>query len=126
MNNYAEITINGKKVGMLFSMIAAEDFYNLQLGKEQTDTPNNILAIGDAFYSGACCHAMLKREKKPVYYDFINAIDDLYSTEEGIKEIAEASLIWQESKFGKNVMSVSENLKKKEQQRESLQQTGNV
>jgi len=128
MNNYAEITINGKKVGLTFGMIASEEFLRLQLSRKADDVSkgNNLLMICDAMYAGAYNEAMLSRVPSPEYRDIVIGVEDLFSSED-VKDIAElnkACEIWKESRFGKSLDKISDGLKKKEQEESNPQPTG--
>lgn len=117
MNNNAELHINGEVVGLTFGMIASEEFVRMQLERGFTEetaaSANKLLMICDAMYAGACNYAMLKRKPNPDYEAFVNSIDDLYSSDEGVVELNKACEIWQESKFGKSLNTINEQVKKK-------------
>lgn len=120
MNNYAELTIDGKKIGLLFGMIAAEEFYRLQLGKDVTAL-NNTLMIAEIMYAGAYNFATVKRVPAPPYEFIIDGVDELYADDEGVKQLNDACTIYEESRFGKNIKQSAENLKKKvDEQNQSL------
>jgi len=117
MNNNAELIVNGDVIGLTFGMIASEEFVRAQLERGYTEesakSANNLLMICDAMYAGACNYAMLKRKPNPDYETFVNAIDDLYSSDEGVVQLNKACGVWQESKFGKSLGIINENIKKK-------------
>ena len=115
MNNHFELTFNGKTVGLIFGMIAAEEFMAMQIEKTREGIVGKspIVAIADAMYAAAVNYSYAQRKKSPDYADFLDMISEMYSDEEGIKQIDEAGRIWHESRFGKEVFKTEQALKKK-------------
>jgi len=121
MNNNTEITlVDGSKLGLCFGMIANEEFMRLIMDQA---SQNVTLQSCNIIYAGAYNYAVNKRTKSPDYEFIVDQVEELYTTEEGIKQISDVYEVFNDSRFGKNLLKSVETIKKKAEELNSSSPT---
>ncbi|MEP6513496.1 MAG: hypothetical protein ABJA79_06490 [Parafilimonas sp.] len=114
MSGYIQIEINGKPVGLKFTMWAIEEMNRLKVQYEDS----LLWKIVVIFYAGYVNNCRHKKEQPEFSLEDIELIvDDLYSSEEGQKKIVEVSNAFTDSYLIKSMNGdvVDDETKKKKQ-----------
>lgn len=91
-------------------MMANEVIFNLQA---DTSLVSQYKLTTDVIYAGIANENALARKSNPDYRDVMNAVEDLFSTEEGQIAITKVFECYQESKAGKQMAQLEIDIKKK-------------
>jgi hypothetical protein len=133
MSNYFTLDLEGgKTLELCFGMVATEEF--VRVVSEQTkpvdgeeDSPivnGGTIATINIVYCGAY-NACVNNRKRPVPYKIIaEIVETLYDTPEGISQIAEMYELYNESRFGRNVATITDGIKKKQAEESQSPSTG--